>query len=99
MGKIDVISSIRAGESGLRAHGVRSLSLFGSYVREEARPDSDVDLLVEFDRPVGLFQIIRVQLLLEEMLGHNVDLVLRRSLHRSLRDEILHEAEDILAAA
>lgn len=99
MGKVDIISAVRAGEPELRAHGVRSLALFGSYVREEAGPTSDVDLLVEFDHAIGLFQIIRVQLLLEKMLGRKVDLVLRRSLHRALREQVLREAEDILAAA
>lgn len=51
--------------------------LFGSYARGEERPDSDVDILVEYDRsqPVGLFKISAMQLTLQRLLGRNVDLV------------------------
>jgi len=42
-------------EADLRSLGVRSLSIFGSVARDEAEPESDIDLLVEFDRPVGYF--------------------------------------------
>src|SRR4051812_31478965 len=59
---------------------VRSLALFGSVVRGEAAPGSDVDLLVEFARPIGLLHLSRTALFLEEALGHPVDLVLRRAL-------------------
>jgi predicted nucleotidyltransferase len=52
-------SEARAELAGL---GVRSLDLFGSVARGEAGADSDVDLLVEFDKPVGLFHFFRVQL-------------------------------------
>ena len=41
-------------------YGVSALFLFGSVARDEARPDSDVDLLVEFEQPVGLFQFIEL---------------------------------------
>ena len=44
-----------------RDHGVRHLSLFGSGARDEAEPDSDVDVLVEFDRPTGLFGLFQLQ--------------------------------------
>jgi len=53
---------------------VKSLILFGSVARNEARPDSDVDLLVEFDRPVGLFTFVRLKRYLEEILDSTVDL-------------------------
>jgi hypothetical protein len=71
--------------------GVRSLRLFGSVVRDEARPDSDVDLLVEFDRPVGLFHFFRVQRTLKEILGARVDLV-KDAVKPQLRGQILGEA-------
>jgi predicted nucleotidyltransferase len=72
--------------------GVRSLDLFGSVARGEARPDSDIDFLVEFDRPVGLFHFFRVQRRLEELLGAKVDLVMRDAVKRQLRDRIFAEA-------
>jgi uncharacterized protein len=99
MNKHEVEQAIRAAEARLRSRGVKSLAMFGSFVRGEAGPDSDVDLLVEFDRPIGLFTLIQVQLDLEKILGRKVDLVPRNSLHRALRDSILAEAEQILAAA
>jgi len=76
----------------LEALGVRSLALFGSVVRGEATSDSDVDILVEFSKPVGLFAFLEVKERLEHLLGHRVDLVTRNALHPRLRDSILKEA-------
>ena len=72
--------------------GVRSLELFGSVARGEAGPNSDVDLLVEFDRPVGLFHFFRVQRRLGEILNCRVDLVMREAVKRQLRERIISEA-------
>lgn len=51
MNRADVIARLRELEPKLRAHGVQSLYLFGSYARDEARSDSDIDILADFDRP------------------------------------------------
>jgi predicted nucleotidyltransferase len=72
--------------------GVRSLEIFGSVARGEAEPGSDVDLLVEFDRPIGLFHFFRVQRRLEHILGCRVDLVMRDAVRPQLRDRIFREA-------
>ena len=72
--------------------GVLSLDLFGSVARGEADANSDVDLLVEFDKPVGLFHFFRVQWRLEEILGCRVDLVMRDAVKLQLRDRIFAEA-------
>lgn len=81
-------------ETLARDFGVKSLALFGSVVRDEATPASDVDFLVEFDdRPVGLFHLSRTQHYLEIILGiASVDLVLRDSIKPALRERILREA-------
>ena len=81
-------------ETLARDFGVKSLALFGSFVRNEATPTSDVDLLVEFDgRPVGLFHLSRTQLYLEIILGGaKVDLVLREGIKPALKERILREA-------
>lgn len=71
---------------------VKSLSLFGSMARGDARDDSDVDLLVEFSLPIGLFQFIEFQQRLESLLGGRVDLGTARSLKPRIRDEVLQEA-------
>jgi predicted nucleotidyltransferase len=74
------------------AMGADSLSLFGSVARDEAGPDSDVDILIEFSRPMGLFDLGRIQIRLEEILGQRVDLVMPEGLRPRLRARILAEA-------
>lgn len=76
--------------------GIASLRVFGSYARDEARPDSDVDLLVEFKETPDLFEFIRVKHRLEDLLGLSVDLVTKGGLRHEMREGILAEA--ILAA-
>ena len=73
-------------------HAVSTLAVFGSVARDVARHDSDVDLLVEFSRPVGLIAFNRLQIRLEEILGTRVDLTTRAALRDSMRDAILREA-------
>jgi len=78
--------------------GVRSLALFGSTARGDSGEDSDVDLLVEFDRPIGLFHLLEVKEVLETWLHCDVDLVPRDSLHPALHAHVLAQAETVLAA-
>lgn len=78
----------------LSALGVKSLKLFGSVVRGEDRPESDIDILVEFSRPVGLLAFVRLKQRLTELLGRPVDLVTPEALKPALRDGILHEAQN-----
>jgi predicted nucleotidyltransferase len=95
MNRSDVLEIIARHRAELAAEfGIRSLALFGSVVRDEATPASDVDLLVEFDgRPVGLFHLSRTQHYLESILGvPRVDLVLRDGIKPALRENILREA-------
>ena len=73
-------------------YNVASLSIFGSVARGEARPDSDVDVLVEFAHPVGLFEFIGLQQYLESLLGRKVDLGTPRSLKPRIKDRVLQEA-------
>ena len=87
-----------------RRHGIRSLSLFGSVLREDFRPDSDVDLLVEFEDSVrpGLREWLRMQEELERILGRKVDLVERKAVEMSenyiRRRRILRSLEPIYVA-
>lgn len=76
----------------LRDFGVRYLAIFGSVARDEARLDSDVDLLVEFEKPVGIFTFVRLQGYLETILGCSVDLGTFDSLKPYLREPILRNA-------
>ena len=88
----DILKTLREGRPILDAFGVARLSLFGSFARDEGRDDSDVDLLVEFNRPIGLFEFVRLQRQLGELVGHRVDLVTPAALKPQLRERILREA-------
>ena len=68
------------------------MTSFGSFARDEARDDSDVDVLVEFARPVGLLQFVRVRRFLEGLLGRRVDLATVASLKERIRERVLAEA-------
>jgi len=71
--------------------GVRSLSLFGSVARNEATSISDVDLLVEFSRPVGYFGLLALQDYLETILGCPVDLGTFDSLKPYMRERVMRD--------
>ena len=88
----EIRSLLRAHTAELAQLGVQSLALFGSTVRGAATPSSDIDLLVDFERPVGLFAFVGIQQRLTEILGRQVDLVPRDGLKPGLRDAILTEA-------
>jgi predicted nucleotidyltransferase len=87
---------LREHRTDLERLGVKSLALFGSTARGDARPGSDVDLLVEFSRPVGLFEFVRLQRALEQILNCGVDLATPDALRESMKDDILKEAVDVI---
>lgn len=72
-------------------HRIRHLGLFGSVLRDDFGPESDVDMLVEFepDAQVGLFALIDIQEELAALLGHRVDLIPRQGLKRVIRASVL----------
>jgi len=72
--------------------GVKSLALFGSVVRDEAQPTSDVDLLVEFEGQGTFDRYMELKFYLEQLLGCRVDLVTRKALKPRLRDVVEKEA-------
>lgn len=76
--------------------GITSLALFGSVARDEAGPESDVDILVEFRKTPGLTEYMRVKFWLEDRLGRPVDLVMKGALKPWA--EPLVEAEAIRVA-
>ena len=80
--------------------GVRSIGLFGSFVRNEQTPSSDVDILVEFAPGRHTFDdFMDVSLLLEDILGRSVDLVTRESLSPYIGPHILREVERVAIPA
>jgi len=72
--------------------GVTYLALFGSTVRDEARPDSDIDIVVSFDGPATSKRYFGVQFLLEDELGQTVDMVTDKAMRPELRPFIEREA-------
>jgi len=76
-------------------YGVVSLGVFGSYVRGEQKPDSDVDILVEMDKPIGFFRFIELEEHLASILGVKVDLVTKKALKPAIGSEILREVIQI----
>jgi predicted nucleotidyltransferase len=83
-----------------RHHRIRQLALFGSALRTDFRPDSDIDLLVEFEpgAQVGLFALLGMQEELSAILQRPVDLVPRLGLKPMIRDSVLASAQVLYAA-
>lgn len=92
MRRAEAIEFFAAHRDDLRRLGIGSLLVFGSVARDEARPDSDLDLIAEFDRPVGYLGLARVQHELERLLGCRVDLATLGMIRPEHRDRILGEA-------
>ena len=92
MKKKEVLKIIKEHQRELTdVYGVKSLALFGSVARDEAGPSSDIDMLVEFYRPVGLFGLFSLQDRLEELFGRKVDLGTPDSLKPRLRSSVMSE--------
>jgi len=70
---------------------VKSIGVFGSYVRGEQKKRSDVDILVEFEEPVGLFEFMELEEYLSNSLGAKVDLVSKKALKPRIGERILGE--------
>lgn len=95
-----VLEQLDASRPEIRALGVRRLALFGSVLRDEARADSDIDLLVEFQPKAKSFdRLLDLGDLLERVLGHRVELVTVESLSPFLSPYILADAVDVISAA
>jgi len=73
--------------------GVKEIGIFGSVVRNEQRPDSDIDILIDYDVKVmrSVFKLIKLKFFLEEILGKKVDLVPKKGIRPQLREKILNE--------
>ncbi len=97
--KAEVVERLERVRSRVQALGVRRIALFGSVVRGEARPDSDVDLLVQFDPDQKtLRSYMALCFLLEEVLERRVEIVTTEALSPFIGSHILREAEDVLVA-
>lgn len=84
-----------------RRHHIRRLALFGSALRNDFMPDSDVDVLVEFEpgAKVGMIRLAGIELELSEILGRKVDMNTPGFISKYFRDKVLAEAKDQYVAA
>jgi uncharacterized protein len=96
MKRNDVLALVQTHRNSLIQLGVKSLDLFGSVARDEAQPNSDVDFLVEFNQPTGLFQLLQVKHYLEDILERPVDLGTRTALREHLREHVLKDLIHVL---
>lgn len=94
MKKIEEIKEILAKHKNKlhEKYSVIELGIFGSYVREEQKETSDVDILIEFEKPVSLLQIVSLENYLSDILGLKVDVVPQKNIRKELKDYILKEA-------
>ena len=89
-----VLRVLAAHREEFLALGVKEISIFGSTARDEARPGSDIDVLVEHQAglPLSFFRICRLRYFLEDILGESVDLVTVGGLRTEMREEVMAEA-------
>jgi uncharacterized protein len=87
----DVIARLRAKTDQIHRLGLTSLSLFGSVARDQARPDSDVDLLAKFETSVTSDSFFGAKFFLEDLLGKRIDLVTDSALRAPIREAIAPE--------
>ncbi len=92
MNASEVIELLRKEKAFLRSLNIKSISLFGSYARNEQTNKSDIDLIVEFDVVPSLFEFVRVQRELSDLLGIKVDLVMKGSLKPRVAQRAQKEA-------
>jgi len=72
-------------------YSVKEIGIFGSFVRGEAKEDSDVDILVEFEKPIGFFKFLELEEYLSNLIGREVDLVSKKALKPHIGKHILEE--------
>lgn len=70
---------------------VKEIGVFGSYIRGEERPESDIDILVDFEKPIDLFRFLDLEEKLSELFNKKVDLVSKKSLKPFIGEQILKE--------
>jgi uncharacterized protein len=97
MNRQEVIDRLVEHREELEAQGIKSLALFGSVARGDAARSSDVDILVDLNRPMSLFGLSDLKHRLEQILGvRKVDLITREGIHPALKDLILEDAVNVI---
>ena len=92
MRRDEALARLRAHKADLKRFHVKSLALFGSVARDEAGPESDLDLLLEFEGQATFDLYMGLKLFLEDVLGCRVDLVMNKALKPRMRPRVQREA-------
>lgn len=88
----EILDTLRDMRAELREHyHVSSIGIFGSYSRKHQTEQSDLDLVVEFSKPIGMMAFVHLKNLLSDRLAIRVDLVTPDGLHPLIRDQVMHE--------
>ena len=96
MNRDDVLNALRAHKAILSERfGVAELALFGSFARDQASGDSDIDILVRFDRAIHWERYFGAQFYLEDLLGRSVDLVIENDLRPEVRPYVEREVVNV----
>jgi len=91
----DMLQALKTLKPDFEKYGLKSLRLFGSMARDDYTPQSDVNLLVEFETPPSLLELASLTRCMQQHLGRRVDLVFAHKIFPELREEILQEAIDV----
>jgi len=96
--KQNILSAIKKNQNKIESFGVKRLGLFGSFARKEQNLESDIDLLVEFEQGKKTFDnFIHLSFLLENLLGHHIELVTSESLSPYIKPHIMKEVEYVIS--
>lgn len=95
MTKNEILAKLRQQQTMITSFGVKSLAIFGSVTRDEAKPESDLDILVEFEGKVTFDRYMDLKFYLEDYLGVKVDLVSQKMLKPQIRSSVLKEAINV----
>ncbi len=74
-----------------KKYKVKVIGVFGSYVREEQKKESDIDIIVEFEEPISLLKLVSLENFISDFIGMNVDLIPQEDIRPELRESILKE--------
>ncbi|HOK60552.1 MAG: nucleotidyltransferase family protein [Tenuifilum sp.] len=87
----DILNKLRELKPFLkREYSVKEIGLFGSFASDSARDDSDIDLLIELEKPIG-WKFFSLEIYLEQIFGRKIDLVTKNALRDRLKEDILNK--------
>ena len=90
----ELLDQLRGMRNELRErYHIRRIGIFGSYSRKHQTEQSDLDLVVEFDQPIGMMAFVHLKNMISDRLNIKVDLVTPDGLHPLIRDQVMHEVK------